>query len=72
MNSALLLKKRINHTVKNSLQIRASVISNWLKNYNIREVQYMARHRNISSSERYLQDDLESLQEKIESLHPVG
>ena len=32
----------------------------------------MAGHRYISSTERYLQDDLESLQEMIERLHPVG
>lgn len=44
----------------------------WLKHYNIREVQYMAGHRYISSTERYQQDDLESLHELIESLHPIG
>ena len=64
--------KQINHTAKNALQIRASVIALWLKQYNIREVQYMAGHRYISSTERYLQDDLEGLQEMIERLHPVG
>ena len=62
---------QINYTIKNAQQIRASVISNWLKDYNIREVQYMAGHQYISSTERYLQDDLEGLQEMIEKLHPV-
>ena len=64
--------KGINHTIKNTKQIRASVISHWLKHYNIREVQYMAGHRYISSTERYLRDDLEYLQDTIESLHQVG
>jgi len=64
--------KRINHKVKNTKQIRASVLMYWLKHYNIREVQYMAGHRYISSTERYQQDDLESLHELIESLHPIG
>ncbi|MDH7448425.1 tyrosine-type recombinase/integrase [Aquimarina sp. 2201CG14-23] len=63
--------KLINHKVVSPKQIRASVITYWLSQYNIREVQYMAGHRYISSTERYLQDDLENLQEVIESLHPI-
>ena len=63
--------KRINYKVKGIKQIRASVIVHWLISYNIREVQYMSGHRYISSTERYLQDDLESLHEMIESLHPI-
>ncbi len=64
--------KRINHKVVSPKQIRASVITHWLSEHNIREVQYMAGHRYISSTERYLQDDLENLQEVIESLHPIS
>lgn len=64
--------KRINHKVINPKQIRASVITYWLSQYNIREVQYMAGHRYISSTERYVQDDLENLQEVIENLHPIN
>lgn len=63
--------RRINHNVKDTKQIRASVITYWLQHHNIREVQYMAGHRYISSTERYVQDDLESLQEVIETLHPI-
>ena len=64
--------KRINHKVVRPKQVRASVITQWLSEYNIREVQYMAGHRFISSTERYLQDDLENLQEMIENLHPIS
>ncbi len=64
--------KRINHKVTNNKQIRASVITYWLKSINIREVQYMAGHRYISSTEAYQQDDLENLQEVIETLHPIN
>ena len=69
-----LLKKlrRINHNVKDTKQIRASVITYWLGHYNLRKVQYMAGHRYISSTERYIQDDLESLQEVIETSHPIS
>lgn len=64
--------KRINHKLTNIHQIRASVITNWLKMYNLRQVQVMAGHRYISSTERYLQDDLESLHEIVNNFHPIS
>jgi len=64
--------KRINYKVKDMKQIRASVITYWLGSYNAREVQFMAGHRFISSTERYLHDDLENLHEMIENLHPIS
>ena len=64
--------KRINHKVNNSNQIRASVITNWLKQYNLRQVQVLAGHRYISSTERYLEDDLESLHEIVNNFHPIS
>jgi len=64
--------KRINHKVTNGNQIRASVITNWLKQYNLRQVQVLAGHRYISSTERYLEDDLESLHEIVNNFHPIS
>lgn len=64
--------KSYNTTVKNLKQIRASVITNWLKHYNLRQVQYLAGHRYISSTERYLQDDLENLHEIVNNFHPIN
>jgi len=64
--------KQTNNKVINSHQIRASVITNWLKQYNLREVQVLAGHRYISSTERYLQDDLESLHEIVNNFHPIS
>lgn len=64
--------RRINLNVKDIKQIRASVITYWLKTHNIREVQYMAGHRYIPSTERYAQDNLENLHEMIESLNPIN
>lgn len=52
-------------------QIRASVITHWLKNYNLRVVQYMAGHRYVSSTENYLINDFEDLQEEINKYHPL-
>ena len=53
-------------------QIRTSVITHWLKNYNLRETQYMAGHRFVSSTEAYLINDLEDLQTDIDKYHPIG
>lgn len=64
--------KKINQKVTNIHQIRASVITNWLKQYNLRQVQVMAGHRYISSTERYLQDDLENLHEIVNNFHPIS
>lgn len=63
--------KSYNRKVTNNNHIRSSVIVNWLKRYNIREVQELAGHRHICSTESYKQDDLENLQKVIENLHPL-
>jgi integrase/recombinase XerD len=52
-------------------EIRASVITNWLQHYNLREVQYMAGHKFVSSTERYRTDNLEDLQKELEKYHPL-
>ena len=61
-----------NSQVESVKQIRASVITGWLKVYNLREVQYFAGHRYVSSTESYLINDLEDLQEDINKYHPIG
>lgn len=57
--------------LKKFSQIRASVITNWLTRYNLRETQYMAGHRYVSSTERYCADKLEDLQKELEKYHPL-
>ena len=64
--------KKIYPGLKDSRQIRASVIMNWLKTNNIRQVQYMAGHKYVSSTERYKMNNLVSLQSKLEKCHPLG
>ncbi len=63
--------KGINPNIKDLRQIRASVIAHWYKSNNTRQVQYMAGHRYVSSTERYRTDKLESLQEQLEKIHPI-
>jgi site-specific recombinase XerD len=64
--------KKINNNYINMQQIRNSVIVNWLATNNLRKVQYMAGHKYISSTERYQQDDLESLHETVNMFHPFS
>lgn len=63
--------KRYEPRLTNMVQIRASTITNWLKHYNLREVQYMAGHKYVSSTERYRMDTLEDLQKELEKYHPL-
>jgi len=68
------IKKMINRyepRLKSMAQIRASVITNWLKHYNLREAQYMAGHKYVSSTERYRTDNLEDLQKELDKYHPL-
>jgi integrase/recombinase XerD len=64
--------KRKNPGIKNAKQIRASVITAWLKVHNLRQVQYMAGHRYVSSTERYQLNNLEGLKDQVEKYHPLG
>lgn len=63
--------KRIDPEVTDSRQIRASVIMGWLKQYNIRQVQYMAGHKSIRSTENYRLQDLTDLTRQLELFHPL-
>ncbi len=60
-----------NPEIKNAKQIRTSVIVNWLKLFNLRQVQYFAGHKYVSSTERYQMNNLENLQSKLEKYHPL-
>jgi len=63
---------RYEPNLKSMSQIRASVITNWLQQYNLREVQYMAGHKYVSSTEHYRTDNLEDLQKELEKYHPLN
>lgn len=58
--------------ITNARQIRQSAITYWLKTHNLRQVQYMAGHKYVSSTERYQVNNLESLQSKLEKCHPLS
>lgn len=52
-------------------QIRASVITNWIKVHGLRKTQNLAGHRYISTTERYKANDLQQLTDDINKLHPL-
>ena len=68
----LLNELQLKHSfLKSFRQIRNSVISHWLEEKNIREVQYLAGHGNIKSTQRYEQVNLQELTEQLNKYHPL-
>jgi len=63
--------KKLNPAVENAKQIRMSVIRNKLKNNNLRQVQYFAGHKYVSSTERYKLGNIETLKKDVEKYHPL-
>lgn len=64
--------KQQNPSFINFKQVRTSVITHWLKQFNLRQVQYMAGHKYVSSTERYLVNQTEDLQKDIDQFHPLS
>jgi integrase/recombinase XerD len=55
---------------KNAKQIRQSRIAIWIKQYGLRQTQYMAGHKYVSSTERYQTNHLEDLQKEMDKYYP--
>jgi site-specific recombinase XerD len=62
--------KSIDKPFLNVLQLRASVISLWIKTQGLRKAQYLAGHRYIGTTEKYLPNNLDNLIDDINKLHP--
>jgi site-specific recombinase XerD len=62
--------KTIDRQFINFQQIRASVITFWIKTHGLRKAQHLAGHRCICTTEKYVANDLESLTDDINKLHP--
>jgi integrase/recombinase XerD len=63
--------KQLNEKVINAKQIRSSVITHWLRQNNLRQVQYMAGHKYVSSTQRYQVNNLDDLQNELGQHHPM-
>lgn len=63
--------RQLNEKVMNPKQVRSSVITHWLRQHNLRQVQYMAGHKYVSSTERYQTNNLDDLQNELKQHHPM-
>ena len=64
--------KKVEPQISSANQIRQSTITYWLKNHNLRQAQYMAGHKYVSSTERYQQNNIEDLQKEVGKYHPLN
>jgi len=74
-NSLLHLFKgiqKVNPSITSAKQVRQSAVTYWLKTSNLRQVQYMAGHKYVSSTERYQANNLDNLQSRLEQCHPLN
>jgi integrase/recombinase XerD len=63
--------RALNAKVINAKQIRSSVITEWLRKNNLRQVQYMAGHKYVSSTQRYQLNNLDDLKNELQQHHPM-
>ena len=62
--------KTIDKQFINFQQVRASVITFWIKSQGLRKAQYLAGHSCICTTEKYVANDLDNLIDDINKLHP--
>jgi site-specific recombinase XerD len=68
----ILQLQQLNPKVINANQLRSSVITAWLQQYHLRQVQYMAGHRYASSTQRYQVLSADDWQSELRKHHPMG
>jgi len=64
--------RQLNPKVINAAQLRSSVIAHWLKGHHLRQVQYMAGHKYVSSTQRYQLTNLDDLKSELQQHHPMS
>jgi integrase/recombinase XerD len=64
--------RQLNPKVINAKQIRSSVITHWLRKHHLRQVQYMAGHKYVSSTQRYQLNNLDDLKNELQQHHPMS
>jgi site-specific recombinase XerD len=62
--------KAIDKSFTNFKQVRASVLTHWLKSDGLRKTQYLAGHKHISTTERYQPNNLDGLTTDIALFNP--
>jgi integrase/recombinase XerD len=64
--------KQLNPKVTNAKQIHSSVITHWLGQNNLHQVQYMAGHKYVSSTQRYQVSNLDDLKNELQHHNPMS
>jgi site-specific recombinase XerD len=72
VHSVIAELKGIDTRIQNVQHIRSSVLLQWLKQHNKRQVQYMVGHKHIGSTEKYEREALTSVTEGLTKHHPFG
>jgi site-specific recombinase XerD len=72
MQHLLTQLRKLNPKVINVNQIRGSVITAWLQRHHLRQVQYMAGHKYVSSTERYRVLNADDWPSELQKHHPMG
>jgi len=72
MRHMIVQLQKLNPKVINANQIRNSVITGWLQRYHLRQVQYMAGHKYVSSTQRYQVLNGNDWQSELQKYHPMG
>lgn len=72
MKHMIVQLQKLNPKVINANQIRNSVITFWLGRYHLRQVQYMAGHKYVSSTQRYQVLSADDWQTELQKYHPMG
>lgn len=62
--------KKLNKDYSKMTQLRASVITHWIKTLGLRKAQVLAGHKSIVSTEEYVHNNLESLIDDISRFNP--
>lgn len=64
--------KGIQPKLRNTSQIRSSIIIHWIKVYGKRKTQYLAGHKYVSSTEHYQSQEIDSLTDLLTRHHPFA
>jgi integrase/recombinase XerD len=72
MRHMIVQLQKLHPKVINANQIRNSVITFWLQRYHLRQVQYMAGHKYVSSTQRYQVLNADDWQSELQKYHPMG
>jgi integrase/recombinase XerD len=72
MKHMIVQLQKLNPKIINANQIRNSVITFWLQRYHLRQVQYVAGHKYVSSTQRYQVLNSDDWQSELQKYHPMG